>query len=555
MASPTKRKGSDNWYYRRAIPANLQRILAALPKSQRPANWYKTQIWISLGTADRLAAKAKYAEIAAQVERQMQALREGPKALTQKQITALAGELYRAIADGLEAEPVLSPEQWRDIAEGNRAARNGGHMLGIYKDHGERRATAMEQRFGRLADALLAKHNLVTDDASRWKLIERLSIDMPQAAEKLARNADGDFSPDAYAQRFPPLERPTDRPTTTGKLTELAEAWRQAALARGLTKRDARKMSMVMLRFAAWLDHDDASRVTYADVVRWVDERSQQGISAVTINKTDLPALRVIFKWGKPRGWVTKNPTLDDEGQPLRIEGRGKPKVREKYFTEAEIVTILTAARSVKRSTREDPKTTAAKHWVPWLSAYSGVRVTEMIQIRKQDVRQERGAWIVRLTPEAGSIKNNEFRDVPVHEHLIELGFIDFVKAAPNGYLFCNVADDGTIAGPAEGVYSRIWEFIRTVLTDPNVQPTHAWRYTFKTRGLEADIEPLVLDAICGHAPRTKGADYTKVTLKKRIAAMNRFPRYDMRPDLVAHMPGGRRPKRGRNIPLAQAAE
>ena len=50
MACPTKRKGSDNRYYRRTIPA---------PASKRPRNWYKTHIAISLSTADRNAAKAK----------------------------------------------------------------------------------------------------------------------------------------------------------------------------------------------------------------------------------------------------------------------------------------------------------------------------------------------------------------------------------------------------------------------------------------------------------------------------------------------------------------
>lgn len=31
MACPTKRKGSDNWYYRRRIPKDVQGIVAGLP--------------------------------------------------------------------------------------------------------------------------------------------------------------------------------------------------------------------------------------------------------------------------------------------------------------------------------------------------------------------------------------------------------------------------------------------------------------------------------------------------------------------------------------------
>ncbi|WP_442894292.1 DUF6538 domain-containing protein [Bradyrhizobium sp. AZCC 1693] len=98
MACPTKRLGSDNWYFRKRIPADVQAILAKLPNDKRPPNWYKDHISNPLRTADRAAAKAKCPEVAAQVERTMAALRAGPKPLTLKQINALSGELYRAIA-------------------------------------------------------------------------------------------------------------------------------------------------------------------------------------------------------------------------------------------------------------------------------------------------------------------------------------------------------------------------------------------------------------------------------------------------------------------------
>jgi hypothetical protein len=50
--------------------------------------------------------------------------------------------------------------------------------------------------------------------------------------------------------------------------------------------------------------------------------------------------------------------------------------------------------------------------------------------------------------------------------------------------------------------------------------------YTFKTYGYEAGLNELTLDAICGHAARTQGEDYTQVTLKRHTKAMAAFPRY-----------------------------
>jgi integrase len=279
----------------------------------------------------------------------------------------------------------------------------------------------------------------------------------------------------------------------------------------------------VALRFKEWLGYDDLNRVTPEKVQAWGDERTAAGIKAKTINDTDFAALRAVFGWGKQRGWLSTNPAAE-----ARIEGRGQVAIREKYFLEHEIAAILQNALRVKRTQRENPKTTAAKRWVPWLCAYSGARVAEMIQLRKQDVRRDKTGWVIRLTPEAGGIKTNTFRDVPVHEHLIALGFVEFVKDAKEGPLFCDAGDDGTITGPADGVYSRIRDAVRQVVSDPHVQPNHAWRYTFKTYGYEAGVDALTLDAICGHSAKTKGQDYTKVTLKKRTEAMASFPRYVM---------------------------
>lgn len=520
MACPTRRKGSDNWYYRRTIPTDVRVVLQKLAKERRPRGWYKTHISISLGTADRTAAKVTCTEVAAQVERQLKALREGPKPLTAKQIAALSGIVYRAFAQGLENNPGLTVKGWLRVAEANEAAKRGNPLL-IAKNASGRQVIAMEERFGKLADATLLAEGIITDDDSRWKLIEALARDLTPAAKKLARNADGDYSLDTYTTRFPSPAETKPSAQAGRSLTGLADAWHTAALARGMRKRDAKRWKAVVLRFKEWLTHDDLSRVNPQKVQAWGDERSAAGITAKTINDTDFAALRAVFGWGKKRGWLSSNPAAE-----VRIEGRGKKITREKFFLPKESASILRAALAVQGTKRENPKTTAAKRWVPWLCAYSGARVMEMVQLRKEDIRKENDGWVIRITPDAGDMKINQYRDVPVHDHLISLGFVDFQQQAEPGYLFCDVGEDGTTAGPADGVYKRILTMVRSVFKDRRVQPNHAWRYTFKTYGHEAGLSELTLDAICGHAARTKGQDYTKVTLKKRMEAMAAFPRY-----------------------------
>lgn len=524
MACPTKRRGSDNWYYRKRIPKDVQAILATLAKDRRPPNWFKDQISISLGTADRSIAKARCPDVAAQVERTMAMLRAGPRPLSVKQISALSGELYMSLAEALEGTSVLTAAQWSRVAEVNQQVRRGEYgavaKLGIHKSAPVRIRASIEQRFGKIVDAFLGARGIVTDAESRWKLIDMASRDLTVAALRLARAAEGDFTPDEYPKRFPKFE---DQPAQQRSLTALTEAWHKAALDRGVLRRDADRIKRRFEVLIKFLGHDDANRVTKQDIIRWKDQRLADKRSVKLINDTDIASFSNVFNWGVEREWLPSNPT---DGTRIKSK-RKKAELREKYFLPDEATKILQHAAAVIGSKKEARKTTAAKRWVPWLCAYSGARVAEMIQLRKQDVRKDPAhGWIIRLTPEAGSIKNNKFCDVPVHEHLITTGFIDFVNSAKAGHLFCDPGKDGSIEGPADGIYKRVYEMVREVAPKEMRQPNHAWRYTFKTYGLEVGIELLTLNAISNHAPKTQGEAYTKVTLKTRSEAMKKFPRY-----------------------------
>lgn len=152
----------------------------------------------------------------------------------------------------------------------------------------------------------------------------------------------------------------------------------------------------------------------------------------------------------------------------------------------------------------------------------------ELSQVRKEDVRREHGHWIIKITPEAGTVKTNEARDVVVHPHLIELGFIAFVESSLSGHLFLKPSKTGDVLGPLQGLKNRLAEFARNVVPDVNVAPNHGWRHRFKTVGIEAGIEHRILDAIQGQSSRNVAESYGDVTIKTQAAAMTRFPRYQV---------------------------
>jgi hypothetical protein len=88
--------------------------------------------------------------------------------LTHKETLALAGEVYRALADTREDDPG-SPEQWLQAEAGNlrdEAGQFGRAALMILSDE-ERRAKSIEERVGGFSNGMLARRGFIIDQESR----------------------------------------------------------------------------------------------------------------------------------------------------------------------------------------------------------------------------------------------------------------------------------------------------------------------------------------------------------------------------------------------------
>lgn len=157
------------------------------------------------------------------------------------------------------------------------------------------------------------------------------------------------------------------------------------------------------------------------------------------------------------------------------------------------------------------------------LVCYTGARVGEIIQLRRNDLDTIDDHPVIRITPEAVTVKDDEARYVPLHPHLIELAFPEFVGSCPDGPLFMWT---GTGRPAWRTSRNKLTEFAREHVTDPREQPGHAWRYTFKTLGLQAGIEGRILDDIRGHEKSTVGERYSLAIIPTMATAMERFPRY-----------------------------
>lgn len=298
---------------------------------------------------------------------------------------------------------------------------------------------------------------------------------------------------------------------------------------RGLRSNTIKAYRRHVASFSKFLKHDDASRVTVDDVVGWKDNLvASKKLSAKTINEGCLAALSSVLGWGKENRKLTINAALG-----IRVRAKKKPRTREKDLREEEAKIILRA--SLKAGSLEEQlarRHKAARRWIPWLCCYSGARVTEVAQLRGIDVQQEEGHWFMLLSPEAGSIKSDEFRRVPLHPHIIEQGFIEFVRAAGKGPLFYDLkrARGGKADKPqANTVGHKLAEWVREIgVDDPQVAPNHGWRHRFVTACRKAGIDAEARSAITGHATKTVGESYGRWPVAALVREVEKLPRVDL---------------------------
>ncbi|MEX1035039.1 MAG: tyrosine-type recombinase/integrase [Sneathiella sp.] len=440
---------------------------------------------VSLGTRDPSEAKLRQAAIVAYFEGYWQSLKDGPVQLTHKQAVSLSGDIYKAWVGALEDNPGKA-ETWQRVQDENNRAISGKirtNPLAIPTSEPQDR-NSLELRFGGFVDLILAKRGMVIDPPSRKKLLEQVATAMQMAAKTLERFSSGNYSPDETPARFPEWES-----STKVTLTELFVGWKQENNSLSESTYEAYDRTIRYLR--SFLKNEDASRIRPEDIIAFKDFRLQQVIprtgktvSPRTVKNGDLAALKAIFSWAVKERKLPNNPAKE-----VTLKVRKKPVLRDTFFTRTEASALLRASRDFEKSAQMKEKTALAIRWVPWICAYTGARVGEIAQLRKSDILQQEGAWVFRISPEAGDVKTNEQRIVPVHSHLVGEGLLNVRAERPDGYLFLNAREGQPIRGLRNAIKNRVREFIRTIVSDPDVQPLHGWRHSFKAYGLEGGME------------------------------------------------------------------
>lgn len=245
----------------------------------------------------------------------------------------------------------------------------------------------------------------------------------------------------------------------------------------------------------------------------------QQGASAARFDaaQDNLRELRVLLDEAVDREWLQKNPcarvriTKPKSATPLAALDDGYEP-----FTASELTTVFSAPLYTGCKDDGHGVNKAGPHiirkarfWVPLIALFSGLRMQEILQLEKGDIREDDGVRYISVndivSPEAAKAGHkkrlktrNSVRDVPVHPELEKLGFLKHVSQTESALIFPELE-----GGAAEKMSDNFSKKFRSFLRPTGVWVSrrkvfHSFRGTFNDALRDADVPIDIREALCG---------------------------------------------------------
>lgn len=255
----------------------------------------------------------------------------------------------------------------------------------------------------------------------------------------------------------------------------------------------------------------------FNEIVEWSDGAGKDtpNLDEITVWKW-INTLKGMFGYAQKNRWIEFNPAEDTMAKP------GKKRKKREEYSPADITEIFsrplfTGFSGKATGYRETPGPVVvkdSKYWLPIVALFTGARLEEIGATLVREVRKQDGIWLFDILDRGDdederSIKNEHSRRiVPLHKTLIDLGFLDYVKAQPkDGFLFPDLKASKTPYGMRQTPmfskwYGRFRERNAVVkgkgMGDPK-KPFHSFRHTTIRALRKNGINPTLAYLLVGH--------------------------------------------------------
>lgn len=150
--------------------------------------------------------------------------------------------------------------------------------------------------------------------------------------------------------------------------------------------------------------------------------------------------LRSLFSWALKRKYIKEDP-FDEIDLPVPEIS----KTSSKYlpFT-VQHLQIIFSSQLFSKHWNNNPKNRTL-FWLILLALYTGARLNELCQLEFKDIQEDEGVKFISINENNGKrVKTRAgIRDVPIHNELMKLGFLDFIslmkKESKNNRIFSDL--------------------------------------------------------------------------------------------------------------------
>ena len=252
--------------------------------------------------------------------------------------------------------------------------------------------------------------------------------DFQNAADELINEVRGTFDNSVASEPQPIMPVRKSQPTTTVQPNQPTQSVvivsLKAALAAFITSKkllDIRPLTVYQLEsrigdFVSWCEMENVCEITTAHALLYRDHLLTVGRSAKT-NKEYLAACLQFFKYCKLMNHTSINPFEDVKIQKKTIKRADEERDR---WSLTELQKFFHAQRFQKMDIEF--------RWISLILPFSGMRPAEICQLQVSDIRVQNNIpyFSISIDEEGKYIKNrHSIRYVPIHQKLIELGFLD----------------------------------------------------------------------------------------------------------------------------------
>lgn len=274
------------------------------------------------------------------------------------------------------------------------------------------------------------------------------------------------------------------------------------------TKADGREFKAALMVLPPnWTGQPALRGLTIKEAVAFCRKNGGLSMSAKSINNS-LHDIQAHFIWAMKRyDECAVNPI-----NGLTIQIKESARKQRLPFTVDDLNTIFSApvytgCKSLAQWSKPGDfiPNDSARYWIPLVAFHSGLRLGEICQLHHSNVRKQNDIWFFDIKEgEDQSLKSPAAeRQVPIHQKLIDIGFLDFLD---------RVKDNGSIrifADVRKAESDDMWsshfskQFNHTLTNLGIKRPKivfHSFRHTMEDAYRNSGVRADVMDALQGHS-------------------------------------------------------